>query len=192
MSVNFKTLSGEISSRYLEIKSGCGANSSGGGGFTAGNTCARGGGSSSSSDGVDFDDPDKKYYYHGTTQEAWDSIQKDGLVPGGKGRTFSNEFYVGDRAVAVYLTTDRMEAASYARNAAEKTGGESLLLKIAIPDDHSKLIKKDKSTGSKSKAVTFSGTVKPEWIKNLNVKAVSNTLYAVIMVTGEKEEKKKK
>lgn len=42
MSVNFKSLSEEISSRYVEIKS-CGANKPGGGGFTAGNTCARGG-----------------------------------------------------------------------------------------------------------------------------------------------------
>lgn len=41
MSVDFKSLSDGISSRYSEIKA-CGANKPGGGGFAAGNTCARG------------------------------------------------------------------------------------------------------------------------------------------------------
>lgn len=46
MSVSFRQLRSEISTRYLEIK-GCGANAPGGGGFQTGNTCGKVGGGSS-------------------------------------------------------------------------------------------------------------------------------------------------
>lgn len=125
--------------------------------------------------------------YHGTKDDLLKSIKEKGLIPGGGGLTFrtsESRYYIGDRAVQVYMSTDKTEAAQFAKHAAWKHNEyyeqqvHPVILKITIPPEFQDKLIKDESAPS---IVRLDTPVPPEWITlEEELKALGGTVYAVI------------
>ena len=149
--------------------------------------------------------------YHGTTDEAWASIQKEGLVPhGGTGADeLANvpEFVIGEpgseRRASVYMTDDPSMAASFADFVAGEQDLQPLILKINVPRDQLNKVKFDTQFRV---GMRFAGEIPPAWIEKTDLpvaklkremymlrprrrraaEEAGLTLYAVVVVdTGE-------
>lgn len=68
--------------------------------------------------------------YHGTTSAFIDSIKKHGLDPDSKTKSWTTGSAGGDSYGGVYLTADPWTARNAAVSAAEKHGGDPIILKI--------------------------------------------------------------
>lgn len=153
------------------------------------------GGTASTSNQPANIDPQTLIVYHGTQDELLTSIKEKGLIPGGGGmtwRTSESRYYVGDRAVSVFMTKNKNEAMQYAEHAAfvhndyYETVAHPLLLKITIPKEFQNKIVTEPDNPN---IVRLDTTVPPEWITPVEAssKAMTNSVYAVILYDGEKK-----
>lgn len=140
-------------------------------------------------------DPTALVVYHGTKDDLLKSIKEKGLIPGGGGQTFrtsESRYYVGDRAVSVFMSKSKKEALEYAKHAAfvhneyYEFPVKPLLLKIAIPKDFQSQIITENDNPD---IVRINTVVPPEWITPVDsdLKAKNDFVYAVILFDDEED-----
>ncbi len=153
-------------------------------------------GGSSQGDETEIE-PQHLIFYHGTTDEAIESIKKEGLVPRrGKGyhrlvsekagEDIADDYYVGYRKASVFFSPSKSRAQNYADAYASHYNIDAVVLKITIPADKLSKVKLDEKDHEGRRMV---GKIPPEWITFDDTKAVGSTeglvFYAVIFVKPE-------
>lgn len=130
-------------------------------------------------------------FYHGTSSEALGHIMTDGLIPGGgKGadawlarswgdkKLMEASFRVGGREASVYMTDDPDLARTFAKDAAEVTGSEPVLLSIFVPEEHAGRFHRDESM---KEGWRFEGAIPPAWIEVMKKIRSGRKIYAILL-----------
>lgn len=101
-------------------------------------------------------------YFHGTTVRVLKSVAKQGLIP--SERLYGVQYYTGDRKDAVFLTSDKDDAAAWGDAAAgmkgRGTSGTVIVFEIRLPKGS---LKSDTHAGGGR--YYHPGKISPEYIK---------------------------
>lgn len=114
-----------------------------------------------------------KIFYHGTAEQYLSSIKRDGIVVR-ENKNWSGGLYEGDRGEAIYLTSDLVDAKSYALSAAKMVKEppfdvRPIVLRIEIPEEERAKLSKDIVAGHELKdAFKFPKEIRPEWITGVS------------------------
>jgi SPP1 gp7 family putative phage head morphogenesis protein len=112
-----------------------------------------------------------QHVFHGTTYSAWNSIQKEGLIPkkqpGADALSGAPDYvqFDGDRKASIYVTGDLNTAETFAEFVAKGKNLVPVVLEVEVPPQFWKTnVKEDEQAPPDMKAYRIIGKVPPEWI----------------------------